>query len=87
MRLLEAASAGKDRKVRCPDERVRKMSKVERAGAAAAKGAAERKEPETMYVDELKKALFEKCDSIAEFLEIMEAIEDRVYGTEESPAA
>ncbi|MCR5134792.1 MAG: hypothetical protein K6B12_04070 [Clostridiales bacterium] len=48
---------------------------------------AERKDTETMYVDELKKALFEKCDSIAEFLEIMEAIEDRVYGTEESPAA
>ena len=63
------------------------MSKVERAGAAAVKGAAERKDPETMYVDELKRALFEKCDSIAEFLEIMEAIEDRVYGTEESPAA
>ncbi len=53
------------------------MSAVERTG----------KDLETMYVDELKKALFEKCDSIAEFLEIMEAIEDRVYGTEESPAA
>ncbi len=87
MRLLEAAFAGKDRKVRCPDERVRKMSKVERAGAAGVNGAVERKDLETMYVDELKKALFEKCDSIAEFLEIMEAIEDRVYGTEESPAA
>ena len=47
----------------------------------------ERKDTETMYVDELKKALFEKCDSIAEFLEIMETIEDRVYGAEESPAA
>ena len=36
-----------------------------------------------MYVEELKKALFEKCGSIAEYIDIMEAIEDRIYGEEE----
>ena len=36
-----------------------------------------------MYVEELKKALFEKCGSISEFMDIMEAIENRIYGVEE----
>jgi hypothetical protein len=36
-----------------------------------------------MYVEELKKALFEKCGSISEFMDIMEAIENRIYGEEE----
>ena len=70
--LLGGVSADHGARSGCPDKRNEKMNG---------------KDTETMYVDELKKALFEKCDSIAEFLEIMEAIEDRVYGTEESPAA
>ena len=40
-----------------------------------------------MYVEELKKALYEKCGSVAEFLDIMEAIEDRVYGEDEKLAS
>lgn len=38
------------------------------------------------YIEELKKALYDKCDSIGEFLFLLEEIEGRVYGAEETAA-